>query len=841
MMKKKTAIALAAVSFLSLAAFAACGEGENGGENGNTHTSHVWSAWSVTKNPTCTEKGERSRSCACGETEKQEIDENGHSWEQTLSVNAEKHWTECSVCHEKKDEVAHAFTGMKYDGFRHWKVCADCDTPETNAGEPVKAQHAMTDGKCTECDYEQKNFTEGLAYELKDDDTYKVTGIGTATGIDLIIPAFYEDKPVTEIDRFVFEKNHTIETLVVPDSVTTIGRWAFNGCDKLETVTLGSGITFIGNSTFEDTKIKRVNYTGDVKGWLGIEFENAGANPLCDVGIDHCNLYFNGERLTDVEVPEGITEIKPYAFYRCRGIIWTKMGAGVTKIGESAFAECTALSDVDFGTSSPDIGDKAFYRTAVRKVELTEGLTKIGQEAFNYCDKLETVAVPTGVQTLGMNAFSNCTLLHTASVGAAAIGTNAFSGCTRLQQVTFEEGVQSIGYNAFYNCGMLIDFDLPESLTEIGNGAFSGCENITKIKIPAAVKSIGNSAFMSCSNLTSLEIAGGETPLKIGDSVFYYCGLKAVTLPDRVTELGKEAFKSCAELESVKLGANLSKVGSEAFGNCKKLTELSIDDANTAFVLDGNCFIDKAAKKVIMGFDNSVIPTDGSVTAIGGKAFANCEFTEFTIPAQITSIENEAFRWCANLINITLPAEITAVPDWVFANCTSLESVEFLGNVVSIGMSSFNGCTSLGTVTLPETVTSIGNSAFSGCTNLELTVGENVTSVGIYAFSGCTKIQERDGALIYVGNWLVSYDPNEDLGNVTVREGTIGIVGGTFSACDSLTGIELPSTLTMIGDGAFSECDNLESIVIPDNVVTIGDQVFMKCANLKTVDRKSVV
>ena len=43
-----------------------------------SHT-HSWSEWATTKEPTCTEAGERTRTCSCGETETREIDALGHN------------------------------------------------------------------------------------------------------------------------------------------------------------------------------------------------------------------------------------------------------------------------------------------------------------------------------------------------------------------------------------------------------------------------------------------------------------------------------------------------------------------------------------------------------------------------------------------------------------------------------------------------------------------------------------------------------------------------------------------------------------------------------------------
>jgi hypothetical protein len=56
-----------------------------------------------------------------------------------------------------------------------------------------------------------------------------------------------------------------------------------------------------------------------------------------------------------------------------------------------------------------------------------------------------------------------------------------------------------------------------------------------------------------------------------------------------------------------------------------------------------------------------------------------------------------------------------------------------------------------------------------------------------------------------------------------------------FNGCESLAAIDLPKTLTSIGDGAFANCKSLSSIEIPESVTVLGDEAFANCENLKFV------
>ncbi len=49
--------------------------------------------------------------------------------------------------------------------------------------------------------------------------------------------------------------------------------------------------------------------------------------------------------------------------------------------------------------------------------------------------------------------------------------------------------------------------------------------------------------------------------------------------------------------------------------------------------------------------------------------------------------------------------------------------------------------------------------------------------------------------------------------------------------CRELTDIEIPDSVTSIGDFAFCICKSLTSVTIPDRVTSIGNSAFMSAAN----------
>ena len=53
--------------------------------------------------------------------------------------------------------------------------------------------------------------------------------------------------------------------------------------------------------------------------------------------------------------------------------------------------------------------------------------------------------------------------------------------------------------------------------------------------------------------------------------------------------------------------------------------------------------------------------------------------------------------------------------------------------------------------------------------------------------------------------------------------------------CSSMTSIEMPSSVTSIGDYAFRGCSNLTSIEMSTSVTSIGDRAFYGCSSLTSI------
>ena len=316
---------------------------------------------------------------------------------------------------------------------------------------------------------------------------------------------------VTCIDETTFANCYALFNIVIPNSVETIEYKAFYGCTNLSKIVLGNGVTFIGAYAFDAAEFPDVYYTGTIEEWLNIEFDEMDSNPFYYGG----NLYVNNELLTELTIPNGIKNIKNYAFYGCTSLKSVTIPDGVTSISEGAFWECTELTSVTIGND----------------------VTSIGYYAFDSCENLTSVTIPNSVTLIGDYAFSACYGLTSVVIGDSVteIGRSAFDDCYNLSSIVIPDSVTYIGDWAFRSCDSLSSVVISNSITSIGELAFAFCSSLTSIEIPDSVTSIGKNAFNDCSSLTNVTIGSGVT--KIGDYAFYDCSsLDSITFNGSVKQ-----------------------------------------------------------------------------------------------------------------------------------------------------------------------------------------------------------------------------------------------------------------------------------------------------------------
>lgn len=214
------------------------------------------------------------------------------------------------------------------------------------------------------------------------------------------------------------------------------------------------------------------------------------------------------------------------------------------------------------------------------------------------------------------------------------------------------------------------------------------------------------------------------------------------------------------------------------------------------------------------------------------------------IPAQIdglpvTKIGDGAFQFCENLRGVTLPNSLEKVGMYSFMECTSLTGIDMPESVLNIEPEAFLGCTALKDINLGSHITSIGYSAFHETAYYN---NPNNWSDGVLYIDSCLieTVPEKIGSKYIINNGTtciadMAFEYCSNLIDITIPNGVIGI-GGAFYECTGLKSVNIPDTVTDIGDSAFYNCTGLTSVSIGKNVTSIGNEAFAYCKNLKKVN-----
>ena len=296
-----------------------------------------------------------------------------------------------------------------------------------------------------------------LTWELTNEGELIIEGTGEMTSCpwdgnyESEIKTVIIGEGVTSIGNEAFYNCSNLTSITIPESVTSIGYSAFYDCSSLTAITLPEGVTNIGYHAFYGCGSLTAVHISDIAAWCNIKFFDYYSNPLY---YAH-SLYLNGELVTQLTLPEGVTSIGELAFRGCSSLTSITLPEGVTSIGNTAFSGCSSLT----------------------AITLPEGVTSIESGAFYCCTSLTSITLPESV---------------------ASIGGTAFAYCRSLTAITLPEGVMSIGWYAFDGCRSLTAITFPEDVTSIGDGAFNCCSSLTSINIPESVTSIGESVFCDC-------------------------------------------------------------------------------------------------------------------------------------------------------------------------------------------------------------------------------------------------------------------------------------------------------------------------------------------------------
>lgn len=311
------------------------------------------------------------------------------------------------------------------------------------------------------------------------------------------------------------------------------------------------------------------------------------------------------------------------------------------------------------------------------------------------------------------------------------IGYRVFEGMYTLKEITFPNTLEEIGYCAFKGCKNITSITLPKNLSKMGYDAFYNCESLTKIIVNAVdcIYSSENTFGNAGKNTNGIEVVFSDTVKAIPRYMFdgetdEYAHIKSVEIGKNVEEIGDWAFSNCSDLTTVKLSNNvvLKIIGSYAFRNCKNLTSITFPERLEELGYEAFYNCESLEKISVNAIEISYIGTS-NVFGNAGKETANGIQVIFSdsvkkIPGYMFWGESEEY---ARVKSVEIGKNVEEIETGAFSNCKDLSLVKIsnYSSLKEIASWAFDTCSSLRGMVIPANVEYVGSYAFDECDNLK--------------------------------------------------------------------------------------------------------------------------
>lgn len=451
-------------------------------------------------------------------------------------------------------------------------------------------------------------------------------------------------------------------------------------------------------------------------------------------------------------------------------------------------------------------------------------VTSISEKAFQNRIYLVSVTIPNSIKNIHPKCFNGARMLSEILVDSTNPYFTSDKGVLYTKDMTelrhyppknctsfnVPSTVKKIGDYSFYQHkdGGVGNIVFNEGLVEIGQRAFYECTALTTLRFPSTLKVIGEGAFNCVSSVGCIQQVNFNEGLEvIGGSAFVGAYFKdAFSLPSSIKEIGSYAFANCTAITKFTFPKSLETLGDNAFAGSTGILEIAIETGNENFVINGNVLYTADMKKAVMcpsGNTAKVVIPEGveeigdyafymvdrtlayefpsTLKKIGKQAFAHCyNLKEFTVPNSVTSIGENCFDCCDNLTTLNIGTGLTEIPKQAFIDCYSIKELNIPGNIQTIGQEAFFGCSGLTSIKFNEGLKTINKAAFCFATT-EYNSGDTASLSTI----------ELPNSLEVLGNRV-------------------------FAKQKALTTLKIGDNLQEFGEGILDET-NIQNIVVSEN------------------------
>jgi hypothetical protein len=459
-----------------------------------------------------------------------------------------------------------------------------------------------------------------------------------------------------KLSSYCFRECTSLSSITIPDSVTSLGAACFYNTSSLESIIIPDSVT-----EFEEIFILDLFFR-----MVGSQFEKC-TSLISAIFVNPNNLRSAGSNVftnTNSALVTTWYETANAAALNPSGTkVYNSLTAGqksqaVFIPGPYPEPSTFYYSDSPFTSTSTDAtitSDSYGNRSTLTRADLGTSATAIGPIAFFLRSNLTSVTMPNSVTSFTTNINNE---------------GSQFVLCTSLTSVTLSDSLQSLPSYCFSDCTSLQSILIPNSVTTFTTNTFSqgrqfeNCSSLTSVTLSNSLQSLPNFCFFCCTSLPSISIPNSVTSFTTRSSdnkgsQFDFCtSLTSVTLSDSLQSLPGDCFNNCTSLPSITIPSSVISIEDNAFSYCSSLTTVNWVPVPTRMMRPNRNV------RLLRGI------TGSTIESLGANAFLGSGLTSFFIPETVTSIGNNCFDTCSNLVLVEFEDanNLLSVGTDIFAN-----------------------------------------------------------------------------------------------------------------------------------------------------------------------------
>ncbi len=479
---------------------------------------------------------------------------------------------------------------------------------------------------------------DNVLYELRDGVPFRAICYAPASASNTV----NIEEGTEQIERVAFAYANNITTLSLPSTLKKITENAFFWCENIQELHIPDSVQSIENQAFAGCGLTKITVGKGLKELSGAIFQScqnvkevsiSKENPYMEV-IDNVvynkahtilHYYAPAKQETEYHVLDTVEYLDSYCIMKCDALRELYLPETLISLESGALTWNEGLNSIYFRGNAPSLGfvsiNSNLQNLLIYRIPGTSGWDGSNWSEFHLVDwDPNNIAEDSG-------SFDGVTWEFQGSDGSMR-----FTGSGVIPDFSEEEPAP---WNAYQSQIQTIEM---EGITEIGNYAFYDAQNLIRVESDANLKRIGSHAFADCEKLVYAEIEDVETieiaAFQNAASIQGKLNLK------EVTSIGAKAFEGCISLYDVIVSSDIQSIEESSFAGCTSLVQFMIPD---------------------------------SVSIIKASAFAGSGLRTINIPANVHTIEAEAFQGNEFLENAYFYGSIPE--NWAedsFADCDNL-------------------------------------------------------------------------------------------------------------------------------------------------------------------------